>query len=66
MVRILHSDFSIDFKRRPFTGSKPHFLDADPVLLQSVEGLNPNRSAHDIIVNFEAASSRSSGKYKIT
>lgn len=41
------------------SGSKPHFLDADPQLLQSVEGLHPNRSAHDVFVNFEAASNRS-------
>lgn len=35
-------------------GSKPHFLDADPQLLRNVEGLKPNRSAHDVFVNFEA------------
>lgn len=37
-------------------GSKPHFLDADEELLQNIEGLMPNRSAHDIFVNFEAVS----------
>lgn len=35
-------------------GSKPHFLDADPQLLTQVEGLHPNKSIHDIFVNFEA------------
>ncbi|CAG9808926.1 unnamed protein product [Chironomus riparius] len=37
-------------------GSKPHFLDADESLLRAVEGLHPNRSEHDVIVNFEAIS----------
>lgn len=35
-------------------GSKPHFLDADPELLKKVEGLSPNKSAHDVFVNFES------------
>lgn len=39
-------------------GSKPHFLDADPQLLMAVEGLSPNRSMHDVMVNFEAVSKR--------
>lgn len=33
--------------------SKPHFLDADPRLLEAVIGLSPNRSIHDIVVGVE-------------
>lgn len=38
------------------TASKPHFLDADPELLEKVEGLHPDRALHDVFVNFEAVS----------
>ena len=31
----------------PVFGSKPHFLDGDPTLLEKVNGLSPNRSLHD-------------------
>lgn len=40
----------------PVYGSKPHFLDTDPALLENVTGLNPNRSLHDVYVNFELQS----------
>lgn len=42
-VSITFSDFKI----------KPHFLDADKSLLEKVDGLRPNRSKHDVFVNFE-------------
>jgi hypothetical protein len=38
----------------PFHFVKPHFLDADPFLLNGIEGLHPNRSEHEVFVNFEA------------
>ena len=31
----------------PVFGSKPHFLDGDPVLLEKVNGLNPDRERHE-------------------
>lgn len=37
----------------PVYGSKPHFLDGDPLLLESVEGLNPVREKHDTIIDVE-------------
>ncbi|CAO1440533.1 unnamed protein product [Diamesa serratosioi] len=40
----------------PIYGSKPHFLDSDVELLDSVTGLSPNRSLHDVYVNFELRS----------
>ena len=36
-------------KEMPIFGSKPHFLDCDPLLLDSVVGLKPNRSKHDTV-----------------
>lgn len=33
--------------------SKPHFLDADPSLLQKVKGLVPDEEKYDIIADFE-------------
>jgi lysosome membrane protein 2 len=38
----------------PMFASKPHFLDGDPLLLTSVEGLKPIRSKHDSVVNVNA------------
>ena len=37
----------------PVFGSKPHFLDGDPLLLESVRGLNPNRAEHDTVIDVE-------------
>lgn len=37
----------------PVYGSKPHFLDADPLLREAVIGMKPNRSKHDTIVDVE-------------
>lgn len=34
-------------------GSKPHFYDADPVLLSGVKGLKPDKKKHDIEADFE-------------
>jgi hypothetical protein len=38
----------------PFLISKVHFLDADPELIKNVDGLKPNRSLHDIRIQFES------------
>lgn len=40
----------------PIYGSKPHFLDSDPMLVDNIIGINPNRSLHDVYVNFELQS----------
>lgn len=40
-------------KEIPVYGSKPHFLDGDPLLLKSVEGLKPIRSKHDTVIDVE-------------
>ena len=37
----------------PIFISKPHFLDADPVVFHNIVGLVPNRSKHDSYVNVE-------------
>ena len=37
----------------PVFGSKPHFLDGDPALLEKVNGLNPNRSLHESFLDVE-------------
>ena len=37
----------------PIFVSKPHFLDADPVVSSNIIGLVPNRSKHDSYVNVE-------------
>ena len=37
----------------PVYGSKPHFLDGDPLLLDSVVGLNPDREKHDTVIDVE-------------
>ena len=31
----------------PVFGSKPHFLDGDPALMEKVDGLRPNRELHE-------------------
>lgn len=40
-------------KETPVYGSKPHFLDGDPLLLKSVKGLHPVREKHDTIIDVE-------------
>ena len=37
----------------PIFGSKPHFLDGDPLLLQPVNGLKPDRLKHDTFLDVE-------------
>lgn len=40
----------------PMFGSLPHFLNADPSLLDNIEGLSPNREEHAIFMHFETVS----------
>ena len=40
-------------KEVPVFGSKPHFLDGDELLLESVEGLKPDRVKHDTVIDVE-------------
>ena len=37
----------------PLFASKPHCLDGDPILIDSVMGLHPDREKHDTYVDFE-------------
>ena len=37
----------------PIFGSKPHFLDGDPILRDKVAGLEPNRVRHDLFIDLE-------------
>ena len=37
----------------PVFGSKPHFLDGDPILLEKVNGLRPNRELHESFLDVE-------------
>lgn len=49
-MQSLHNAFVINSSKFLI---KPHFLDADKSLLVNIEGLNPNRTLHDVFVNFE-------------
>ena len=42
--------------KAPLVASKPHFYGADPVLGDSVDGLRPNQTEHDIFIHFEIVS----------
>ena len=44
---------STQIRELPVYGSKPHFLDGDPLLLESVQGLQPVREKHDIVLDVE-------------
>ena len=37
----------------PVFGSKPHFLDGDPILLEKVDGLSPNREFHESYLDIQ-------------
>ena len=37
----------------PVFGSKPHFLDGDPVLREKMEGLVPNRTQHETVLHVD-------------
>lgn len=37
----------------PITLSMPHFYNADPSLLEAVEGLSPNKNSHEIFIKME-------------
>lgn len=36
--------------------SQPHYLNADTIFLENVDGLNPNETEHDTIMQFEPVS----------
>nr|AOT85638.1 sensory neuron membrane protein 1E [Mayetiola destructor] len=40
----------------PMFGSLPHFFNADPSLLDNIEGLSPNKEEHAIFMHFETLS----------
>ncbi|TXT67618.1 MAG: hypothetical protein BAJALOKI1v1_40021 [Promethearchaeota archaeon] len=44
------------FKGAPVLVSKPHFLDADPSVITSVEGVNPDRMMHETFIDVEPIS----------
>lgn len=37
----------------PMFGSHPHFYNADPALLEEVEGLHPNKDEHGVFLLYE-------------
>jgi len=39
--------------KAPIFLSKPHFLDADPYYLECVDGMDPNETRHDIMIDVE-------------
>nr|Q9GPH7.1 RecName: Full=Sensory neuron membrane protein 1; Short=SNMP1-Msex [Manduca sexta]AAG49366.1 sensory neuron membrane protein 1 [Manduca sexta] len=42
--------------KAPMYASMPHFLDADPQMLENVKGLNPDMNEHGIQIDFEPIS----------
>ena len=40
----------------PVVFSQPHFLDADPSIIHSVDGVNPNREEHSTLIDVEPVS----------
>ena len=40
----------------PLVASLPHFYEADPVLLEGIEGLNPVKEQHETAIDIEPVS----------
>lgn len=48
--------FSSPFQDAPMFISSPHFFNADPSLLESVGGLNPNENEHGTLLEMNPVS----------
>ena len=40
----------------PVVFSQPHFLDADPAIINSIDGVHPNREEHSTVIDLEPVS----------